>query len=113
MRRGFVKAFLVATGLAYLACVALPNPTTNLPNRWFERISMVILGSLILLNTLVFDDFWVWLVLGVIFVPACLFSYFGYVQWRVRWNEGVSDVVQMTMFVWDLLISVVCLSQIF
>jgi len=84
----------------------MPKHCTKQKSLVLEKIEMAAAGVLILSNLLVFKSPLLWLIIGVMYVGACLFSYFGYVQWNVQWQKEASSEVQMAMWAWDLGIAV-------
>lgn len=99
---GVREAFLLASGIAYLWILILPKPCTKQKSLVLERMGMAAAGMLILSNLLWLKLPLLWLAIGVLYVGACLFSYFGYVEWRVQWQKETSSGVQMAMWLWDL-----------
>lgn len=113
------NAFLLMTIIAYVIAVYLPKPVIkNLP-RWQERIAMLLSGTFLLINLLLNIN-WLWLLSGCIWTLAALLSYLGYVQWNVLWKlyyepeprYMFSEGAQMTMFLWDIAIAVVCFTKV-
>ena len=109
-----MDSFLLISGLAYFVCVLLPHKVSNMPgNRWIERITMGSMGALILSNLFLFNNFYLWAFLGIMYVPASLLSYFHYVKWFIRGEEDrTNNLTQTSMFVWDLLISLISFSKV-
>lgn len=116
-----VNAFLLASGIAYYCCLPLPKPCTkNIKNIWVEKLGLFLLGTAILVNLLKFNVSWGWLVMGMFWTFSAVASYLGYMQWNVLWIKEcpkkktlpVSDAAQMTMWLWDILIAVSCLTKV-
>ncbi|MHA1262692.1 MAG: hypothetical protein ACTSSA_11495 [Candidatus Freyarchaeota archaeon] len=104
-----VDGFLVFTIISYYVSCAVPKPVTkNIKPRWIERTVMMVLGSVLLANLLLNIPY-VWLVYGVFWAVAACLSYLGYSKWNVLWRKNCSDMAQITMFLWDSLISLSCL----
>ena len=107
----FIDAFLLASSLAYFWAALLPNSATG-RSKAVEIVGFTIAGSAILLNTLYFDNSAVWILLGAIYVLACLLSYLGYMKWWVLWSADVCEAAQMCMWAWDLAIAVCCFMRV-
>ena len=110
----FIPAFLSATSIAYYCCVLLPQPVMeNIENRMTEQLIMFLLGTIILCFV-VLSQFaistwytpYLWMVLGVFYVLGSMMSYLGYSEWNVLWQDGLNDVAQIAMWLWDLTIAV-------
>lgn len=107
----FVDAFLLVSSLAYLWLVLLPYSATG-RSKVLEIIGFAMAGGVIFLNTFYFDSSVVWVFIGAFYVLASLLSYLGYIEWRVRWGEGFSELAQMCMWAWDLAIAICCFMKL-
>ena len=104
-----LDAFLFVSGLSYVFCVLSPKPLMMIDNWGLEKIGLGAMGCLLLFNLYGLNHSAVWMGLGIVYSAACLSSYFGLVKWRVYWRSDVSEIMQISMAFWDLLIGVVCL----
>jgi len=105
-----VDAFLLVSGVAYLCAVFLPKPCTrNISNIWIEKLLMLIAGTILLSNLLLFNISWIWIGLCLGWTFAALLSYLGYSKWNILWRKDLSDEAQVFMACWDLAIAVCCM----
>ena len=112
-RMNLNTALLLVSGLAYICAVALPYPSLKNTDRIKEKISFFILGITILFLVLaregnLFNNSLVWTILGIFYVMASWLSYIGHSQWNMLWKQEISDVAQMYMAAWDMLIAISC-----
>ena len=107
-----LDAFLIASSVAYLLLLVSPKPATWIKSPVLEKLLFGIMGTLILTNLFYFDFSLSWFGLVVLYVAGCLWSYVGYLKWRVFWKGGMSEAAQMAMAFWDLMISVICFTKI-
>ena len=108
----FPNAFLIFTVISYYTFGLVPKPTTKtIKPLWLEKATMFILGTLLLIN-LILNIYWLWWAYAVMWsIGACL-SYLGYVQWNVSWKIDASNEAQMTMWLWDTLITLCCFTKL-
>lgn len=106
------NAFLLMTAISYYVFALVPHKTTKMAlPKIIEASLMLLMGTLLLAN-LWLNLWWLWLAYGALWSVAACLSYLGYVRWKVQWRIDASDEAQMTMFLWDLLIAVACLSKL-
>lgn len=106
-----VDAFLLSSAIAYFICLYTPKPTMRNRNFLAEKLAMLAMG-LLLLGNLVFNLNFMWLLMGILWTTGAVLTYLGYTQWNVLWRFDVSDIAQMFMAFWDLLIAVACLTKL-
>jgi len=101
-----VNAFLLASAVAYFWCVLIPKRISlSISNIVLEKISYLILGLLIIANMMLNIQL-LWLVMGIIWVLASLYSYLGIQKWNVDYRSyGLAGVA---MWAWDLMIALSC-----
>ena len=106
-----MDAFLWVTALTYFFAVPLPK---RFQRNWgfitqkFAWFTMGTIWVLCLMGTLTYTLFNLqiqWLILSITYIVASLMSYTGIQDWG-------SPGHNIAMFVWDLLLAIVCLSKI-
>ncbi|MBA7474962.1 hypothetical protein ES707_10325 [subsurface metagenome] len=105
----YIDAFMWVTALTYFAAVPLP---VKFQKNWgfiTQKVAWLAMGIVwVLFLTVphpIFENPINWLVLGVVYVLASLLSYTGVQDWG-------SPGHNIAMFVWDLLLAIICLTKI-
>ncbi len=114
----FVDAFLLASGVAYLAAALTPEKVMKAPDipKGLEWIIFMAMGVTIILNVF-YNQSLVWCLLGVMESIACVLTFLGYQRWNVQWKTHLytgetAEVAQIGMWAWDLMIAVCCFMQV-
>ena len=107
-----VDAFLLASGVAYLAAALTPNKVMKAPDipKGLEWMIFMAMGVTIIWN-LFYNQSLLWTLLGVLESIACVMTFLGYQRWNVQWKikrytKEASGVAQIAMWAWDLAIAV-------
>lgn len=108
-----IDAFLLVSGIAYLAAAVFPKPLLKHPKMHpaYEVAIFGTLGITIIVN-LMTSSYNVWVLLGIIETIACGMTFLGHQQWNVLWKTEASDAAQLAMWVWDLAIAVCCFMKV-
>lgn len=102
------EGFLWMSGVAYFVFALVPDKTLKSPmSKTVERFMMVLTGLLLVLQ-LIFRFPFLWFAYGVLWSMLGSLTWLGYAQWNLRWTTETSDIMQASMWLWDIIISVCC-----
>lgn len=106
-----IDAFLAATITSYFFAGLLPKRVLKSGNVIVEKLGMLLSGSILTVNWLLFHNSVAWVIMGCVWAVMAGLSYLGYAKWNIQYKKEPSDAAQCVMFGWDLLISIVCFMQ--
>ena len=98
-----IDAFLTISGLAYFWFLHFQATTTI--KKELEKILFFSFGVLILFSVHVYSHWLLSLLMSIIFVVAAVDSWIGVQIWKVRGVKDRSQIHQVAMCAWDLLIA--------
>jgi len=101
----FQDSVFLISGIAYIGLILLPGQQTKKTFSMAIESVLWFLAALIMVANAFIQNNLLQVFTGIMYSFNCVFSYFGFVQWKVQWKEETSDEVQMVMWLWDIIIA--------